>query len=67
MQEMRSQAVQLQVVLSLLLAGAIPSSSAQCPIDGCTGCGSGIVNCSSAGLTNFPQLPVELQEIAQEL
>ena len=58
----------LTTVLSLILH----SSAQQCPTaPGCFGCqATGMIRrvvCSGAGLTTFPQLPVDIQQTVREL
>lgn len=38
-----------------------------CPVAGCRGCGTTEISCDSAGLTSFPQFPVEDQQMVEEL
>lgn len=58
--------------LLLLLCALLASTQAQCPVTNCFGCrppGSITerVTCLSAGLTSFPQLPLEIQQTVEEL
>ncbi len=65
-----SWAVNLQMLLCCLLVlfAALPVSIAQsCPVPGCTGCGTTVVDCSLSELTTFPQLPLDVQQSVEIL
>ncbi len=64
--------VNLQVLVLLLRLGvlfaALQVSAAQsCPVTGCTGCGTTRVTCAGAGLSSFPELPLDVQQRVEEL
>lgn len=58
------------VILSCLMVlwKSLHTATGQsCPVTGCTGCGISTVVCHNAGLTSFPQLPVNVQEMVTHL
>ncbi len=63
--------VSLQVLVSCLLAltAVLQISNAQSCPSGCSGCGgtSTTVTCTNAGLTSFPELPLDVQQRVETL
>ena len=51
----------------VVISTALQLTEAQSCPSGCTGCETDAVDCSDAGLTSFPQLPVTVQQSVKTL